>query len=116
MRNSEAPFIVAIRGHHHDRESGEPLFDLAQQLQPIHPWHVDVREDDDQGRLDPVGQLLQRRLSRPGEVHHISAVACLSTEALAKKISDIRLATTKMLTLMLPHPHWRSAGRAVGVS
>src|SRR5580704_1148991 len=34
------PLVVAIGGHHHDREAREPLFDLAQQLQAVHPRHI----------------------------------------------------------------------------
>ena len=30
---------------------GEPLFDLAEQLQPVHAGHIDVGEDRDQRRL-----------------------------------------------------------------
>src|SRR5205814_8246925 len=39
-------------GHHHDRQVGKPLLDLAEQLQSVHAWHVDVGEDRDQRRLD----------------------------------------------------------------
>jgi hypothetical protein len=44
--------------------SGKPLLDLAEQLQAVHPRHVDVREDHDQLRLDPAAQLLQGQLAR----------------------------------------------------
>jgi hypothetical protein len=32
-------------GSHHDRQVGEPLLDLAEQLQPVHAGHVDVGEE-----------------------------------------------------------------------
>jgi hypothetical protein len=32
-------------GSHHDRQVGEPLLDLAEQLLPVHAGHVDVGED-----------------------------------------------------------------------
>src|ERR1700736_1275677 len=53
--NSEAPsspaLVVAIGSHQHDREIREPLLYLAQQLQAVHPRHVDVRENRDQRGL-----------------------------------------------------------------
>src|SRR5207248_1117441 len=33
--------VIAIGGHHHYRQIGTALLDLRQQLQPIHPRHVD---------------------------------------------------------------------------
>jgi hypothetical protein len=85
------PLVIAIGGHHHHRQIGEPLFDLAQQLQTVHSRHVDVRQDDDQLRFDPFMQQTQRLFARAGEVHHIGALARLAAKALAEKISDIRL-------------------------
>ena len=50
---SAAPLVVTVGGYDHHRELGEPLLDLARQVQPVHPRHVDVRQNDDQLRLDP---------------------------------------------------------------
>jgi hypothetical protein len=53
LAGAAAALVVAIGGDHHDREIGEPLFDLAQQLQAVHARHVDIRQDDCHARLDP---------------------------------------------------------------
>src|SRR5271169_5331293 len=89
---SAAPAIgVAIGAHHHDREIGEPLFDLAQQLQAVHARHVDVRQDDCHARLDPASQQSQRLLARGGEMDYVSALAGLAAKALAEQLGDIGL-------------------------
>jgi hypothetical protein len=62
------PLVVAIGGHHHDREAREPLFDLAQQLQAVHPRHIDVRENRDQRGVDLASEPIQRLSARGGEM------------------------------------------------
>ena len=71
--------------------SGRWRLDLAQQGQPVHAGHVDVGQDDDQLRLDPLGELVQRLLARAGEVQHIGALAHFAAEALAEQFGDIGL-------------------------
>src|SRR6266446_6825332 len=85
------PLVVAIGGHHHDLEIREPLLDLAQQLQAVHPRHVNVRENRDQCGLDLASEAIQRLSARGGEMHDVGALAGLAPKALAKEISDIRL-------------------------
>jgi hypothetical protein len=46
LEQKRAILLVAISGHHHDRQIRPPLFDLAQQRQPIHAGHVDVGQDE----------------------------------------------------------------------
>jgi hypothetical protein len=65
--------------------------DLAQQLQAVHPRHVDVGQDHDDVGLDPAVQQLQRRLARGGEVHDVSALARLAAKLLAEQLGDIGL-------------------------
>src|SRR5271166_281529 len=50
------PLVVAIGGHHDDRQVGVQSLDLAKQCEAVHARHVDVREDDDQLRLDLAGE------------------------------------------------------------
>ena len=69
--------------------SGRWCLDLAQQGQPVHAGHVDVGQDDDQLRLDPLGELVQRLLARAGEMQHIGALAHLAAKALAEQFGDI---------------------------
>jgi hypothetical protein len=37
-----SPLVVPVGGHHHDRQIGATLLDLAEQLQAVHPRHIDV--------------------------------------------------------------------------
>jgi nitroreductase len=78
-----------VCGHDHDREIGEPLLDLGQQLQAVHPRHVNVREDRDQRGTDFPREPIQRLLARSGEIHHIGSLASLAAKVLAKEVSDI---------------------------
>src|SRR6266542_3346682 len=87
--SAASPLVISICSHHHHREGGELLLDLAKQLKPVHDRHVDVRQDDDQGGLDPSSQLLQRCLARSGEVDHVCALARLAAKTLTKQFGDI---------------------------
>lgn len=51
---------------------GAPLLDLPQQRKSVHAGHVDVRENDDQLRLD-AGELVQRILTGTREMQHVLA-------------------------------------------
>src|SRR5216683_604069 len=73
VAGAASALVVAIRRHHHDREGGEPLFDFAQQRQPVHPRHVDVGQNDNQFRLDFARKSLKYLIPRCREVHHIGA-------------------------------------------
>jgi hypothetical protein len=64
---------------------------LAEQLQAVHPRHVDVGEDREQLRFDLIGKELQSLISRVGEVQHIGALPRLPSETLAKQLGDIGL-------------------------
>src|SRR4051794_26806620 len=48
LGRASAALVVAICGYHHNRELRALLLDHAQQFKPIHPRHVDIREDDNQ--------------------------------------------------------------------
>jgi Arm domain-containing DNA-binding protein len=63
---------AAVGGHHDDRQIGAPLLDLPQQRKSVHAGHVDVRENDDQLRLD-AGELVQRILTGTREMQHVLA-------------------------------------------
>jgi hypothetical protein len=76
-----AAFFIAISGHHHDREIGESLLDLGQQLQAVHSWHVDVREDRDERGPDFPREPIQRLRARGGELHHIGSLTRLTAPA-----------------------------------
>src|SRR5688572_4317497 len=65
--------------------------DLVQQLQAVHPGHVDVGQDQDQFGTNPVSELLQRAFARFCEMQRIIPVARLTTEALTKQLHDVRL-------------------------
>src|SRR5204862_7590911 len=70
---------------------GPPGVGLAQQAQPVHARHVDVRQDDDQLGLSPVRQLVERLFAGRGKVQHIGAAARLAAKALAKHLGHIGL-------------------------
>src|SRR5215813_11945793 len=70
--------VVAIGGHHHDRQIGEPLLDLRQQLQAIHTRHVDVRENREKRRLDLLSEPIQCLCARGSEKHRIGSLAGLA--------------------------------------
>src|SRR6266576_2769507 len=52
-----APVVVAISCHHHYRQVRETLLDRFEELQSVHARHVDVGEENDQGRFYPIAQL-----------------------------------------------------------
>jgi hypothetical protein len=81
--------VVAIGGHHHDRQVRPLPLDLAQKFEPIHARHVDVREQYDQLRLYLPGKLVEGLFCRAREAHHIDAVARLAAKPLAEEIGDI---------------------------
>src|SRR5208337_1961099 len=85
------PFVIAIGGHHDDRQLGVQSLDFAEQCQAVHARHVDVREDDDQLRLDLAGEPFERRLARGNEVQHIGALPRLAAEMLAEEVGDVGL-------------------------
>jgi hypothetical protein len=64
---------------------------FLEQLQSVHPRHVDVRKDHDQLRLDTLAQLLQSVLARVGEMHDIGAGPHLTTKPLAEQLCNIGL-------------------------
>src|SRR5258708_4037300 len=86
-----APFVVAIGGHHHDRQLWPALLDLAQQSEPVHSGHVDVGQDDDQLRPNALAQHAERSLARAREMQHVEALSHFATEALAKQLRHVGL-------------------------
>jgi hypothetical protein len=60
--------VVAIGGHHHHGQFGAPLLEDAQQFEPVHARHVDIRQDDDELRLDLAGEAIERLLARGREM------------------------------------------------
>jgi hypothetical protein len=68
-----APLVVALGGHYHDLQISPPPLDFAQEHEPVHPRHVDVGENDDQPRPDPVGKLVERRFGRGDQMQDVGA-------------------------------------------
>jgi hypothetical protein len=98
IRSTNAFAATRLSGYHHDREIGEPLLDLCQQLQAVHTRHVDVRQHSDERRPDFPGESIQRLHTRSGKVDHIGSLAGLAAKALAKQVGDIgSSSTTRML-------------------
>ena len=60
-----------------------------EQRQPLHPRHVDVGQNHDQGRLDAAPQLLQCFHARVGEVHGVGALPHLAAEALPEQLCNV---------------------------
>src|SRR5438270_5728722 len=76
--------VITIGSYHHYRQIGTALFDLRQQLQPVHARHVDVRKDGDQFGLDFSGEAFQSFVTRGGVMQDIGALTGLTAEALPK--------------------------------
>jgi len=74
--------VVALAGYHHHRQLGILSFDLGQQIELVHPRHVDVRQDRDRGRLAAAGELAQRVVALVGEAHPIRPFPHLAVETL----------------------------------
>src|SRR5262249_55635848 len=68
---------------------GNPLLDLAEQLQPVHLGHVDVRENGEERRLDFTCEPIQRFRPRSRVMQDIHPLADLMTKPLPKKLSYI---------------------------
>ena len=81
---------VAIGGDHDHRHIGAGGLGLGQQLQPAHPRHVDVRQDQDQRHPGRVGNALQRRWGRLGKLHGEAAGAQVVPELLPEQQFDVR--------------------------
>src|SRR5205807_1172530 len=84
-----ATLVVTIGGHHHYRQLGPTLLYLAQEFEPVHAGHIDIREQHDQLRLEFLRKLAESLFSRPGKMHHIGALACFAAETLPEKLGDI---------------------------
>jgi len=82
--------VVAVGGHHQDRQIRATLLDFAEQLQAVHARHVYVRENRHESGLNLFREPIQGLPARGGEMHHVRSLACFSTKALAKQIGDIR--------------------------
>jgi hypothetical protein len=89
LRGLPPPLVIAVSGHHHDRQFGEPLLDLTEQLQPVHAGHVDVGEDRDQRRLDFAREPIQRFRPRSRIMQDIDALAGLTAKPLPIKLGDV---------------------------
>src|SRR5215471_911844 len=85
-----AALVVAVGGHHHDGYVGAQCLDFTQEREPVHAGHVDVGQDDDQLRPDPVGEFAERLLGRDGEMQDIGAPVRFVSEALAEELGDVR--------------------------
>ena len=83
------PLVVAIGGQHHHRQFRPPLLDLPQERQPVHSGHIDVRQDDDQLRLDLARKTLKRLRGREREMQHVDALPHLAPKLLAEQLRDI---------------------------
>ena len=84
-----AALVIAIGGNHYDRQIGAARFDLAQQGQPVHSEHVDVRKNYDQLEPDPVRQSIEGLLAGACEVQHVGALPHLAPKAPAKHFGNI---------------------------
>src|SRR5215204_3150644 len=62
-----------------------------QQLEAAHPRHVDVRQDQDQGRASDVGDALERRDGRLSELHREAPGPDILPEPLPKQQLDVGL-------------------------
>ena len=65
------------------------MLDLAKQIEPVHPWHVDVGQHRQQFGLDFLIEELEGLIARLGDVQHIGAWPRLAPEALPEQLSDI---------------------------
>jgi len=83
--------VIAVGRHHHDRQIGAALFDLAEQFQTVHARHVDVRQNRNKSGLNFFSEPIQSLLTRGGEIHDELALPGLAMKPLSKQIGDIRL-------------------------
>lgn len=67
----------------------EPMLDLAKQIEPVHPWHVDVGQHRQQFGRDFLIEELEGLIARLGDVQHIGAWPRRAPEALPEQLSDI---------------------------
>jgi hypothetical protein len=107
-----AALLIAIGGHHQHWQVWASLLDFAKEREAVHPRHVDVGEKHDQLRTD-LGELIERLLSRGGEVKRGSDLACLAVIPLAE-CSPTSDSSSKTSILTLIGFSWRrraAAGR-----
>ena len=98
-----AALVVAIGGHHHDRQIRPPRLDLTQQGEPIHPRHVDFRQNRDQLGPDLVREPVERFLSGGGKMQdEFPLTASRRNSWRNRSATSGSSSTTRMLTLMMP--------------
>ncbi len=71
--------------------SGPHRLGFGQELEPAHPRHVDVGQDQDERLVAGIGDALQRHGGGLRKFHRKAAGAEIAPEMLAKQQLDIRL-------------------------
>src|SRR3954471_7347474 len=71
--------------------SGRAALAFGNSSKAVHPRHIDVRQDEDQGRAPDVADALERRGSRLSELHHEAPGPHILSEPLPKQQLDVGL-------------------------